>query len=60
MESVERAHAGALAADGTCNGKPGYRDNYGAGYFAAFVFDSDGHNVEILYRDATKVAASRN
>ena len=58
-ESVKRAHAGALAAEGTCNGKPGYRDDYGVGYFAAFVLDSDGHNVEILYREAEKDAASR-
>lgn len=57
-DSVERAHAGALAAGGACNGKPGYRDNYGVGYFAAFVFDHDGHNVEILYREPDKIAGS--
>ncbi len=49
-ESVERAHANAVSGGGVDNGKPGYRDHYGPGYFAAFVYDPDGHNVEILYR----------
>ena len=49
--AVETAHAGALSGGGADNGKPGYRDHYGPGYFAAFVYDPDGHNVEILYRE---------
>jgi predicted lactoylglutathione lyase len=59
-DSVETAYAGALAAGGACNGKPGYRDHFGEGYFAAFVFDHDGHNVEILYRELDKITASRS
>ena len=55
-ESVEGAHSGALSRGGTCNGKPGYRDHYGAGYFAGFVLDPDGHNVEILYRELEKAS----
>ena len=50
-DSVERAHAGALSGGGADNGAPGYREHYGQGYFAAFVHDPDGHNVEILYRE---------
>jgi catechol 2,3-dioxygenase-like lactoylglutathione lyase family enzyme len=50
-ESVEAAYAGALAAGGSDNGKPGYRAHYAEGYFAAFVHDPDGHNVEILCRE---------
>ncbi|MEP3275174.1 MAG: VOC family protein [Stappiaceae bacterium] len=49
--SVEKAYADAISGGGTCNGKPGYRDHYAAGYFAAFVIDPDGHNVEILFRE---------
>lgn len=50
--SVEKAHADALTGGGVDNDKPGYRDHYGPGYFAAFVRDPDGHNVEILYRES--------
>lgn len=50
-DSVEKAHAKAVSAGGADNGAPGYRDHYGPGYFAAFVYDPDGHNVEILYRE---------
>ena len=50
-ESVEMAHADALSGGGVDNGRPGYRDHYGPGYFAAFVHDPDGHNIEILYRE---------
>jgi hypothetical protein len=32
------------------NGEPGYR-NYGPGYYAAYLFDPDGNNVEALYRN---------
>src|SRR3954470_18916536 len=32
------------------NGVPGYRD-YGPGYYAAYLLDPDGNNVEALYRD---------
>ncbi len=50
-EAVERAHAEAVSAGGSDNGGPGYREHYGPGYFAAFVHDPDGHNVEILFRE---------
>ena len=50
---VTRAYEAAINAGATDNGVPGYRENYGAGYFAAFVFDDDGHNIEMLYRDAS-------
>lgn len=50
-ESVEAAYADAISGNGVDNGKPGYRDHYGPGYFAAFLYDPDGHNVEILYRE---------
>lgn len=50
-KEVEAAYERGLAAGGTCNGPPGYRDHYCKGYYAAFLFDPDGHNTEILFRE---------
>jgi len=38
----------ALESGGTDNGQPGPRPDYGVGYYAAFVLDPDGHNVEAV------------
>jgi catechol 2,3-dioxygenase-like lactoylglutathione lyase family enzyme len=37
----------AIEAGGICNGPPGLRST---GYYAAFVFDPDGHNIEAVFR----------
>jgi catechol 2,3-dioxygenase-like lactoylglutathione lyase family enzyme len=47
-EAVDRFHAAALAAGGKDNGKPGIRADYHPTYYAAFVHDADGHNVEAV------------
>ncbi|WP_376087828.1 VOC family protein [Roseomonas sp. CCTCC AB2023176] len=47
-EAVRAFHTAALAAGGTDNGGPGYRPQYHTNYFAAFVIDPDGHNVEAV------------
>ncbi len=47
-ETVERFHAAGLAAGGRDNGAPGLRD-YHPGYYAAFLLDPDGNNVEAVY-----------
>lgn len=47
-ESVRRFHAAALAAGATDNGPPGLRADYGPSYYAAFVRDPDGHNLEAV------------
>jgi len=47
-ETVDRFHAAALAAGGRDNGAPGERA-YHPGYYAAFVFDPDGNNIEAVY-----------
>jgi catechol 2,3-dioxygenase-like lactoylglutathione lyase family enzyme len=44
---VDAFHAAALAAGGRDNGAPGKRP-YGGYYYAAFVFDPDGHNIEAV------------
>jgi catechol 2,3-dioxygenase-like lactoylglutathione lyase family enzyme len=46
--SVDAFHAAALAAGGRDNGAPGLRP-YGESYYAAFVLDPDGHNVEAVH-----------
>ena len=47
-ETVQRFHEDALAAGGRDNGGPGERE-YHPGYYAAFVLDPDGNNVEAVY-----------
>ncbi len=43
-------HDTALLLGAACNGAPGPRDAYGPAYFAAFVIDPDGHNIEAVLR----------
>jgi catechol 2,3-dioxygenase-like lactoylglutathione lyase family enzyme len=50
-DEVEAFYRAALAAGGRDNGGPGYRRDYWAGYYAAFVHDPDGHNVEAVWYD---------
>jgi catechol 2,3-dioxygenase-like lactoylglutathione lyase family enzyme len=47
-EAVRAFFEAALANGGTDNGPPGPRPDYGAQYYAAFVTDPDGHNVEAV------------
>jgi catechol 2,3-dioxygenase-like lactoylglutathione lyase family enzyme len=51
---VEAFYKAALAAGALDNGRPGYRD-YWPGYYAAFVHDPDGHNIEAVWYDYSKV-----
>jgi catechol 2,3-dioxygenase-like lactoylglutathione lyase family enzyme len=44
---VDAFYAAAIAAGGRDNGGPGLRD-YQPNYYAAFVFDPDGHNIEAV------------
>jgi catechol 2,3-dioxygenase-like lactoylglutathione lyase family enzyme len=45
---VDAFHAAALPAGGRDNGKPGLRPDYGRSYYAAFVLDKEGNNIEIV------------
>jgi len=47
-EAVRAFHAAALQAGGEDNGGPGPRPQYGETYYAAFVHDPDGFNVEAV------------
>ncbi len=46
--SVDRFHAAAVASGGRDHGPPGIREDYGPTYYAAFVIDPDGYNVEAV------------
>jgi catechol 2,3-dioxygenase-like lactoylglutathione lyase family enzyme len=47
-DDVDAFHEAALAAGGTDNGEPGLREHYHPTYYAAFVHDPDGNNVEAV------------
>ncbi len=47
-EAVARFHAAGLAAGGRDNGAPGVRAEYAPDYYAAFVIDPDGNNIEAV------------
>ena len=48
--AVDAFYEAALAAGGTDNGAPGPRD-YHPGYYAAFVYDPEGNNIEAVIHD---------
>jgi catechol 2,3-dioxygenase-like lactoylglutathione lyase family enzyme len=45
---VDAFYAAAMQAGGRDNGPPGLRPHYHPSYYAAFVLDPDGHNVEAV------------
>lgn len=46
--AVDAFHEAALAAGGRDNGAPGVRTRYHPTYYAAYVLDPDGNNVEVV------------
>lgn len=55
-KTVEKFHAAALAAGGKDNGGPGER-KYHPGYYAAFVLDPDGNNIEAVFHGESERSA---
>ncbi len=55
-EAVQRFYDAALAAGGRDNGRPGERD-YHPGYYACYVLDPDGNNVEAVYHGPVQRSA---
>ena len=47
-EQVDAFHAAGVKAGGRDNGAPGLRPHYGPNYYAAFVYDPDGANIEAV------------
>lgn len=46
--AVDAFYAAAMSAGAKDNGPPGLRPHYHPDYYAAFVLDPDGHNVEAV------------
>ena len=46
--AVDAFHRAGLKATGRDNGAPGVRKDYGPTYYAAFLIDPDGNNVEAV------------
>ncbi|HYI74730.1 MAG TPA: VOC family protein [Gaiellaceae bacterium] len=52
-ETVDAFYEAALAAGGRDNGAPGLRPQYDANYYAAYVLDPDGNNIEAVCHHAS-------
>lgn len=50
---VDEFYRLALAAGGSDHGAPGTRADYGPDYYAAFVLDPDGNNIELVHNKAS-------
>ncbi len=55
-QAVERFYEAGLSAGGTDNGAPGERP-YHPGYYAAFLLDPDGNNIEAVHHGEAKRSA---
>ena len=54
---VDAFYEAALAHGGKDNGAPGERAHYHPGYYAAFVLDPDGNNIEAVFHGDAKRSA---
>lgn len=52
VEAVTRWHDGAVRYGGSDIGAPGVRPEYSGYYYAAYVLDLDGNNVEAVFHTA--------
>ena len=57
-EAVQAFYDAGLAAGGKDNGAPGIRENYAPNYYAAFLLDPDGNNVEVVCMDPRVASAA--
>jgi catechol 2,3-dioxygenase-like lactoylglutathione lyase family enzyme len=48
-EAVDAFHAAALEAGGRDNGAPGLRPAYSDTYYAAYILDPNGNNIEAVF-----------
>jgi len=51
-DQVDAFYAAAMSAGGTDNGPPGLRPQYDVHYYAAYVLDPDGNNIEAVCHEA--------
>lgn len=54
---VEAFYQAGLASGARDNGAPGERSNYHPGYYAAFLFDPDGNNIEVVFHGESQRSA---
>jgi len=50
-QQVDAFYAAALSAGGRDNGPPGLCPQYSGRYYAAFVLDPGGHNIEVVFHE---------
>ena len=55
--TVDAFHMAGLAAGGKDNGAPGLRPRYHPDYYAAFLLDPDGNNIEAVFHGPAKRSA---
>ena len=55
--TVDAFHRAGLDAGGRDNGPPGLRPHYHPGYYAAFLLDPDGNNIEAVYHGEAQRSA---
>jgi catechol 2,3-dioxygenase-like lactoylglutathione lyase family enzyme len=55
--TVDAFYAAGLAAGGRDNGPPGERTKYHPGYYAAFLLDPDGNNIEAVFHGEAERSA---
>ena len=48
-EAVDAFHAAAVEAGGRDNGAPGLRPEYSDSYYAAYILDPNGNNIEAVF-----------
>ena len=51
IEAVQEWHKKCLELGATDNGRPGIRERYGPGYYAAFVIDPNGYKLEAVFNE---------
>ena len=56
-DTVDAFYKAGLAAGGRDNGAPGERPKYHPGYYAAFLLDPDGNNIEAVYHGEAERSA---
>ena len=55
---VDRFYSEGLKAGGKDNGAPGERTKYHPGYYAAFLLDPDGNNIEAVHHGEAERSAN--
>ncbi len=48
QKAVRSLHAAALAAGGTCEGAPGFRDAYSADFYVGYLRDPQGNKIALF------------